>query len=76
MKRRSYIRLRIAGTMAINKDSARAGRRPVINPRIGVGSSSIQLKKETFFAKKLIFEMIPTNAHGIAQNKIMTKINP
>ena len=73
-KKKCYIRLIIAGTKDIRKDSATAGRKPLMTARITPGSFTIQCRKGTVEERYLILEAIPIRAQGRDQKIIIVAI--
>jgi hypothetical protein len=74
MKKDSDILLINAGTRDIKNERATAGSRPLSKPRIGLGRSSIQPKKDTLEDREWMLETIPTKPHGIDQKRTITAI--
>ncbi|KAL7353329.1 hypothetical protein ACKS0A_04156 [Histoplasma ohiense] len=64
------------GSRAIRTARSTAGSREVIRPRMTGGQSLINPRKGTFSVKKLMFEMAPTTATGIAQKMIRVTTAP
>src|SRR5579871_2943744 len=62
----------IAGTRDIQNERATAGRRPLMNPVITLGSLSIQCRKETLLDRDVMLVMVPIMAHGIDQKSTIT----
>lgn len=58
--------LQTTGTNDIKMDRRTTGSKPVTTPRMGLGISLMKLKKWTLSVKKLMFEIAPTTATGIA----------
>lgn len=60
----------IIGTKDIRTDMATDGTTPVITPLIQSGRSSIHARKNTCWVRKVMLEIAPTTAVGIAQKTI------
>ena len=64
------------GTMAISAEIAMAGTRPSIIPRISLGRSASQCRKNTLLDRNWTLEMIPIRAAGIDQKMTIAATNP